>query len=57
MLRDPVRYSPVLEIIGDIRKVQLSEPGSGEPTNLCLKDHAVVGEVSGRRSLGRPSSR
>lgn len=48
-----VRYSRVLEIVGDILKVQVPEPGRGEPPLVRLSDLAVVEDSGGQSSLAQ----
>lgn len=48
-----VRYSRILEIVGDILKVQVPEPAAGEPPLVRLSDLAVVEDAGGRSSLAQ----
>ena len=48
-----VRYSRVLEIVGDILKVQVPEPAPGEPPLIRLGDLAVVEDEGGQSSLAQ----
>ena len=48
-----VRYSRVLEIVGDILKVQVPEPAPGEPPLVRLSDLAVVEDTDGQSSLAQ----
>ena len=48
-----VRYSRVLEIVGDILKVQVPEPAPGEPPLVRLSDLAVVEDAGGQSSLAQ----
>ena len=48
-----VRYSRVLEIVGDILKVQVPEPGPGEPPLVRLSDLALVEDTGGQSSLAQ----
>lgn len=48
-----VRYSRVIEIVGDILKVQVPEPAPGEPPLVRLSDLAVVEDAGGQSSLAQ----
>ena len=48
-----IRYSRILEIVGDILKVQVPEPAAGQPPLVRLSDLAVVEEAGGRSSLAQ----
>ena len=48
-----VRYSRVLEIVGDILKVQVPEPAPGEPPVVRFHDLAVVEDAGGLSSLAQ----
>jgi len=48
-----VHYSRVLEIVGDILKVQVPEPGPGEPPLVRLSDLALVEDAGGQSSLAQ----
>jgi len=48
-----VRYSRVIEIVGDILKVQVPEPAPGEPPLVRLNDLAVVEDTDGQPSLAQ----
>ena len=48
-----IRYSRILEIVGDILKVQVPEPEPGAPPLVRFNDLAMVEERDGRRSLAQ----
>lgn len=53
MTKELIRYSRVLEIVGDILKVQVSQSGNGEDVAVRFGDLAVLEEVDGHRSLAQ----
>ncbi len=53
MVLDLVRYSNILEIIGDILKVQVPEARPGQDAVVRFGDLAVLEEVDGQRSLAQ----
>ena len=48
-----IRYSRILEIVGDILKVQVPEPAPGQPPLVRLNDLAVVEDAGGQSSLAQ----
>ncbi len=48
-----VRYSQVLEIVGDIIKVRVPTPQNGKLAAVRFGDLAVVGDVGGRQSVAQ----
>ena len=53
MTQELVRYSRVLEIVGDILKVQVPEAGDGKSAAVRLGDLAVLEGAEGHRSLAQ----
>jgi len=53
MTLELVRYSRVLEIVGDILKVHVPEAGNGKAAAVRFGDLAVLEEEEGRRSLAQ----
>jgi len=53
MVLDLVRYSRILEIVGDILKVQVPEAGDGKDATVKFGDLAVLDEGEGHKSLAQ----
>ncbi len=53
MTQTLLRYSDVLEIVGDILKVRIPEVGDSHAAGIAFHDLALVEDPSGFRSLAR----
>jgi V/A-type H+-transporting ATPase subunit B len=53
MIKELVRYSRVLEIVGDILKIRVPEAGAGDAPTVRLGDLAIIENSGGEQSLSQ----